>query len=81
MMAARCLGIRSSKNSLFFPSQKLSTSLLHTPPRRVSGSFISEVFGSHTTAPIDSMPTTLFADNQSAIALAKEQQYHADEAH
>lgn len=39
-------------------------------------SFISDVFGSL----IDS-PMTLFSDNQSAIALAKEHQYHTRTKH
>ena len=36
---------------------------------------ISQVFG------IDLPPTTLFSDNQSAIALTKEHQYHARTKH
>nr|GAT59056.1 predicted protein [Mycena chlorophos] len=44
-------------------------------------SFISEVFGSYVSPPIDSSPTTVFSDNQSAIALAKEHQYHARTKH
>jgi hypothetical protein len=44
-------------------------------------SFISEVFDSYATPPITSSPTTLFSDNKSAIALAKEHQYHARTKH
>jgi hypothetical protein len=44
-------------------------------------SFISEVFDSYTTPPMTSSPTTLFSDNKSAIALAKEHQYHARTEH
>ena len=36
---------------------------------------ISQVFGTHLP------PTTLFSDNQSAIALTKEHQYHARTKH
>ena len=38
-------------------------------------SFISQIFGTTLS------PTTLFSDNQSAIALAKDQQYHARTKH
>ncbi|KAF7371239.1 Transcription factor [Mycena sanguinolenta] len=44
-------------------------------------SFISEVFDTYASPPINSSPTTLFSDNKLAIALAKEHQYHARTKH
>ena len=68
-------GAHTSKNLLHYQPLKLNTSLLLTLPKNWLCIFIGEVFSPLTE------PTTLHCNNQSAITIATEGNYHAHTKH
>ena len=73
----RSLGLLNDRKSSPYPPLKVSTSQSHTLPKKLFGLHLS--FAQLSDVMLE--PTPLFSDNQSAIALTKDHQYHPRTKH